>query len=130
MNAAPLTRLATKWQDNAHWQDNPNRLCRNTPPEMWFPVEIDPSTGEEVEPALAPPDTKKRCDLCPVRVDCLTWALREGVEGIWAGTTTYERTRLNSGNQRKRCVTCGSIEVVTEKHNELCLACGVSWPIW
>jgi len=97
---------------------------------MWFPIEVDPKTEEEYEPPYPSPDVKRICDQCPVRPECLTWALDTDQEGIWGGTSTYERSLMKTPRQRKSCITCGSIEVVTERNHELCCACGVSWPIW
>ncbi|MDP9403221.1 MAG: WhiB family transcriptional regulator [Actinomycetota bacterium] len=34
------------------------------------------------------------CDLCPVQEECLAFALREGVEGIWGGSSTSERKAI------------------------------------
>jgi WhiB family redox-sensing transcriptional regulator len=34
---------------------------------------------------------KVLCWGCPVRRDCLTWALAADADGIWGGTTTDER---------------------------------------
>lgn len=124
MTAVPLTRSSSEWQNH------PDRGCKGTNPDMWFPVEVDPETHEEYEPSYASPEVKRICDACPVRPECLEWALADNVEGIWAGTTTYERQLLKSPKRRKTCVTCGSIDVVTERNHNICLACGVSCSIW
>jgi WhiB family transcriptional regulator, redox-sensing transcriptional regulator len=38
---------------------------------------------------------RQACQTCPVRTDCLDWALgQEVMAGIWGGTTERERRRL------------------------------------
>lgn len=124
MNAVPLTHSLSEWQQH------PDRGCRGQSPDIWFPTEVDPDTGEEHEPAYASPNVKRICDRCPVRPECLAWALDNDVQGIWAGTTTYERSLLKRPRHRNACISCGSIDVVTERNHDICLACGVSWSIW
>jgi WhiB family redox-sensing transcriptional regulator len=34
------------------------------------------------------------CRLCPVRADCLQWALDHGEEGVWGGMTERQRRKL------------------------------------
>jgi WhiB family redox-sensing transcriptional regulator len=51
---------------------------------MFFPA----SSGEEAE-ALA------LCDTCPVRAQCLEYALRNKESyGVWGGTTPEQRRRM------------------------------------
>lgn len=60
--------------------------CRGLDPALFYPVE---TSDEAAEPA------KRVCADCPVREDCLGYALsiRES-EGIWGGLTEAERRRL------------------------------------
>jgi WhiB family redox-sensing transcriptional regulator len=45
---------------------------------------------------------KANCDVCPVRAECLTEALRRGEQwGIWGGLTTDERNGFQRRNTRK-----------------------------
>jgi WhiB family transcriptional regulator, redox-sensing transcriptional regulator len=39
-------------------------------------------------------DVKKLCSSCPVRAECLAFALEQEQEGIWGGTTTRERKEM------------------------------------
>lgn len=63
--------------------------CREMDPEIWFPVG---TTG----PALARiAEAKAVCHRCPVRAECLDWALAAGVnDGVWGGTSEDERRAL------------------------------------
>ncbi len=58
--------------------------CRDAEPDLFFPV-----TPQEGDRALA------LCSICPVRVDCLEYALdtRERF-GIWGGLTEKQRLAL------------------------------------
>jgi WhiB family transcriptional regulator, redox-sensing transcriptional regulator len=60
--------------------------CIGVDPELFFPVG---STG----PALAQVEAAKAvCAMCPVRPECLTWALATGQDaGVWGGTSEEER---------------------------------------
>lgn len=63
--------------------------CRDLDPELFFPIGT-------VGPAMEQVDTAKAvCARCPVRTDCLAWALRVGeAHGVWGGTTPEERRFL------------------------------------
>lgn len=37
---------------------------------------------------------KRVCAACPIASDCLTWALANMEDGVWGGTTKYERLVL------------------------------------
>jgi WhiB family transcriptional regulator, redox-sensing transcriptional regulator len=113
------------------WDTNPDRNCLGQSPDLFFPVEVDPRTGDESEPAYADPHTKNLCSWCPVRVECLEFALLTDQEsGIWGGMTTYERSLIKRPKKRKLCASCGSRDIVTEANQDLCLACGLSWDIF
>ena len=64
------------------WMDD--ALCIQSDPEAWFP-----DKGES--PRLA----KLVCSRCPVRADCLSYALtRRERFGVWGGLTERERRPL------------------------------------
>lgn len=67
------------------------------------------------------------CDHCPVMVQCLDSALRNGDVGIWAGTTTYQRNQLRRKRNRAKCPICLNHKLINVEDHWLCLACGVSW---
>lgn len=60
-------------------------LCAGHPDRgAWFPEEGQSSAR-----------AKAVCRACPVRAECLDFALHSRqFEGIWGGTTPYERRRL------------------------------------
>lgn len=67
------------------------------------------------------------CRACPVRTECLAWAMLHGAEGYWGGTSTYQRAQLRRVRTRAKCPLCWSRSLVYADPHELCLACGVSW---
>ena len=65
--------------------------CRTYPTIWWFP-----ERGQEVERA------KTICYTCPVRLDCLNYALNiPGIVGIWGGTSGKERRDIGKPNRPK-----------------------------
>jgi hypothetical protein len=69
----------TDWDDAA---------CRDHNPDMWFAGEEHPDTVEAV----------RICHDCPVRFDCLEFALDERmIEGVWGGYTERQRQRVARG---------------------------------
>lgn len=61
-------------------------LCAETDPELFFP-----------EKGGSPRRAKEICAGCPVRQECLEYALKNGETGVWGGTTEWHRER--SGDQ-------------------------------
>jgi WhiB family redox-sensing transcriptional regulator len=77
--AAILGPYAT---EDESWQER--ALCAQTDPEAFFP-EKGGSTRE----------AKKICEVCPVREQCLAYALEHDERfGIWGGLSERERRRL------------------------------------
>lgn len=66
--------------------------CRGVDPNVFFPL-----SEEEAGPA------KAICATCPVRDQCLDYALdtRQG-DGVWGGLTEVERRRLRRRRQDQR----------------------------
>lgn len=58
-------------------------LCAQTDPELFFPVVG--GSGREA---------KRLCRPCPVRAQCLTFALEHHERGVWGGTSEKERDEL------------------------------------
>jgi WhiB family redox-sensing transcriptional regulator len=58
--------------------------CRDADGETFFPA-----TKDDVDKALA------ICAICPVRIECLEYALEARERyGVWGGTTEKQRRRL------------------------------------
>ena len=62
----------------------PKAACQGKDPDLWFPEK-----GESSTEAIA------ICEGCPVRSECLEYAIEAGEAfGIWGGTTPAERRRM------------------------------------
>jgi WhiB family redox-sensing transcriptional regulator len=102
----------TDWRSQA--------ACRGTLTSVFFPE----------DGSLGAADAKAVCwgregePECPVRVDCLEFALATsgsaGRYGVWGGYTETERRRIagkrNRRADRKRCTDCGEIKPASEFH--------------
>lgn len=68
--------------------------CNGTSPELFFPaIEAE----QEV--------VKQFCTACPVRQDCLEYALKTRQDhGVWGGTTEADRRRIIKQRGAKRKV--------------------------
>ncbi|MVO87899.1 WhiB family transcriptional regulator [Streptomyces sp. p1417] len=74
--SAPAAGPRPGWQTDA--------LCAQTDPDLFHPA-VDKPVRE----------AKRICAACPVRDDCLAYALaRPDIQGIWGGTTARDRGRL------------------------------------
>lgn len=66
--------------------------CRSAEPELFFPVS---AAGPAVAQVVA---AKAVCRGCPVRAECLRYAMRTAQDhGIWGGTTEEERRQARRG---------------------------------
>lgn len=65
-------------------------LCAQADPEAFFPT-----LGDSAQPA------RRICAGCPVRQECLDFALAQNEEfGVWGGMSTRERQRLRRLRQK------------------------------
>jgi WhiB family redox-sensing transcriptional regulator len=69
------------------WRDQ--SACRDTDPDLFFPVGTTGPAIEQIDSA------KAVCDQCEVRQPCLDFALTSNQDsGIWGGTSEEERRKL------------------------------------
>lgn len=85
--------------------------CRLLPPEMFYPLIFDTDTGDEIiDDGQGVGDTtefyeaaRDVCRSCPVRGECLDYALRAKERfGMWGGLTPIERLRIERKGRRDR----------------------------
>lgn len=84
--------------------------CADKPQDWFFPA-----VGELHAAA------KAVCARCPVRRECLTFALTNGEQhGVWGGLTPGERQRLEDGAQIRvaRCLFCNEEFTFMRKRGE------------
>lgn len=76
-----LTIESDEWRRHA--------ACRDTDPDLFFPVGTTGPAIEQIENA------KAVCHECEARTDCLEYALATNQDsGIWGGTSEEERRQL------------------------------------
>jgi WhiB family transcriptional regulator, redox-sensing transcriptional regulator len=66
--------------------------CRSADPELFFPLSGSGKALEQIAEA------KVICAGCPVRRQCLEFALRTRPHGIWGGLTEVERRSADPGS--------------------------------
>jgi WhiB family transcriptional regulator, redox-sensing transcriptional regulator len=99
LNVTPLnvTSLNTatspvKW-DVGRWRTD--AACASLDTNLFFP---DPEVDEDVLPRIA--SAKAVCAECPVRQDCLEFAIRtRQLDGVWGGHTPEERRSIRRRRQ-------------------------------
>ena len=74
---------------NADYTWRSRAICRDTDPDLFFPIG---TTGQ----ALVQIDRAKEvCDMCPVKTDCLDYALETNQDsGIWGGLDEEQRRNI------------------------------------
>jgi WhiB family redox-sensing transcriptional regulator len=79
------------------WRTRP--ACRDEDPELFFPVGTSGPALRQVD------DAKAVCGRCPVRAECLEWAMatRQSV-GVWGGLSEDER-RVSGRRRRGQAVS-------------------------
>ncbi|MFD7713487.1 WhiB family transcriptional regulator [Streptomyces sp. NPDC059785] len=77
------------------WRDV--AACRTVDPDLFFPV------GDTGPAVLQVREAKAVCEVCPVRAECLRWALDTGQSvGVWGGTSETERRALRRRTAARR----------------------------
>lgn len=117
-----VTSIAELWSlyEPAEGSWRLRAACAGKPQAWWFP----PRGGDQRELALA----KAICRTCPVRVECLRFALdQEGpISGVWGGLSEAERRRRRSaGPVALSGVVEGLLEDVAAGEADLELGDGV-----
>jgi WhiB family redox-sensing transcriptional regulator len=73
--------------DRDDWRDH--AACRDTNPDLFFPVGTTGPAIEQIENA------KAVCRQCPAQAPCLEYALTTNQDsGVWGGTSEEERRKL------------------------------------
>lgn len=101
--------------DGDWWRD---AACCGEDPELFFPPE---DADERIEAA------KRVCDTCPIRQQCLDWAVSNREHGIWGGLTDRERQterrRRAARRSPRACERCGEDFLPSLSHQRRCAAC-------
>lgn len=82
-----LTWIRTHDWDAEAWRTR--SLCRDSNPDLFFPVGTTGVALDQIDAA------KAVCEACPVRTECLEFALGTNQEaGVWGGLTEDERRKI------------------------------------
>jgi WhiB family transcriptional regulator, redox-sensing transcriptional regulator len=69
--------------------------CHGADPDLFFPIGTTGAASRQAEMA------KRICRACPVQIQCLAWALQNGVtDGVWGGTTPDERRMIRNMSRK------------------------------
>jgi WhiB family transcriptional regulator, redox-sensing transcriptional regulator len=72
------------WEPDGSWRDQ--AACAGSDTDLFFPI------GEDDDVAAS---AKAVCAICPVKDECLQYALATNqTDGVWGGLTGAERRRL------------------------------------
>lgn len=107
---SPYAATYVRWMDDA--------LCRGSGHNMVPDIEHATAREELAE---------QLCNACPVRADCLLYAILNREQGYWGGTDTAQRRKLSAKKDRAKCPVCASPSLVRMEVHEVCLSCGLSW---
>ena len=84
--------MALTWTRPHQWNAEDWRVhaaCRDTDPDLFFPVG---TTGPAIEQIAA---AKAVCGMCDAQPECLEFALANNQDsGVWGGTSEEERRKL------------------------------------
>lgn len=71
--------------------------CQDVDPDLFFPV------GTGAPALIQTEDAKEVCRPCPVREECLRWAMDDSrqVVGVWGGLREDERQALKRRSRRR-----------------------------
>ncbi|GGV27091.1 hypothetical protein GCM10010495_48950 [Kitasatospora herbaricolor] len=90
-----MTRREDPQAPRRDWLDR--ALCRERDPELFFPV------GNQGPALLQIDEAKAVCRPCPVRPQCLLWALETNQEsGVWGGVSEDELLAIRTRAARAR----------------------------
>lgn len=81
------------------WREN--AACIDKPREWWHPVNLQGEVIRETPKQYR--RGKAICDECPVKSECLTYALENPDDccGLWGGLMAIERERLRQDHRRE-----------------------------
>jgi WhiB family transcriptional regulator, redox-sensing transcriptional regulator len=84
-----MTKFATQWRAAG--------ACLSADPDLFFPIGTGSAVTSETRMAL------RICAGCPVRRECLDFAMRSPeLDGIWGGTTPAERLKARRRAEYRR----------------------------
>lgn len=106
----------TKWMKLAK--------CVGYDVNMFFPDGVDDHRKADA----IPDELESICGQCRVTAECLAFALKHEMIGVWGGSNDYTRTQLKKNNTKIVCPGCRSDNIIKEfDGSTICCSCGLSW---
>ena len=68
--------------------------CASVDPELFFPQEVEINDSKLVSKYQNLSAAKAVCNSCPLKLQCLEYALKNYEIGVWGGTTEHQREDL------------------------------------
>ncbi len=68
--------------------------CASVDPELFFPQEVELGNSKVVSKYQNLSAAKAICTSCPLKLQCLEYALKNYEVGVWGGTTEHQRDDL------------------------------------
>lgn len=98
--------MALSWDRTIDWSENAWRrdaACRDSAPDLFFPIGATGLALDQIDAA------KAVCVRCPVREECLEFALETNQEaGVWGGTSEDERRQIRRRRAAERKLATAS----------------------
>lgn len=116
--------------DELAWQES--GLCRAPSATIHIDAYF-PDLFDEDAACVVPSEIQQQCAMCPLKQQCIKWAIDHDEFGFWGGTSRYQRRLMQKVTKRVKCFSCGSDAVMENplavRPTEVCMSCGTSWPI-
>jgi WhiB family redox-sensing transcriptional regulator len=94
--ARPGPDITILWRWEEHAACKKAVAARKAEQSWWFP-----ESGADDQTAAA----KAICETCPVKEQCLKWALKHSEKGIWGGLGEKQRQKIR--RRTRDCLECG-----------------------
>lgn len=113
-----LSGAHVRWMDHGQCNGNPEWQ------DLFF---ADEWTRRRGLPAEVPPETQRVCGACPVKGECLDWALAHDEYGVWGGTTRQQREAMARPIIRAKCPACQGRNLFRAGTQQICGDCAAAW---
>jgi WhiB family redox-sensing transcriptional regulator len=92
-------------------------LCAESDPDAFFPKDYydDPGKTTASNDYVNERFVKSICEECPLKIECLQFAVKTVQHGIWGGTTESERRAIRRGRSVKLQRRLGLAPIASSK---------------
>jgi len=97
-----MVRLLSRYDELRHEPWRAYAACTEANADVFFPEPAGSQYGMPLDKVQAVKDARKICAPCPVKLECLAFALAGRDHGIWAGTTEEQREASRAIPEERR----------------------------